>query len=116
MGYEVTDVSYLEGKLFITGMQAEHAISMLGHGYHVPEVSFLDEIDLNKGRQEIRRPSWAGVGSNNTDALVEVLKLTRGHADLLVVWEGGSEMWGYRVENGIVSRRKVVITLTEDEA
>jgi hypothetical protein len=112
----IKTVRYLSGQLTIARFAASGLISRLQHS--LPEDCFLLDVPMvgEAADVAIERPRWRGEGSGYSfdDLLAEVLPLTKGSADILVVWDGG-ELSGIRVRDGVVTQPKVV-TVLEAEA
>ncbi len=86
MGYNITSVDYINGRLYMT----ESVRSQLEEKLNLPESCFLQE------------------------QLYEALSHTTGSADLLLTWEGGDSHTGIRVVNGKVTKHEVVFALGDE--
>ncbi len=115
MSYNVDSVKYISGKLSIS---YEDVVNLLSLYDNLAESNFLEEIYNTPNPPEdgeIESPRWNGSGSGrNFDVFVKrVLPRTRGRADLVIIWEGGDDVTGLRVEDGKVTEKKVRMILED---
>lgn len=119
MSYNVTGVWVLGGALEISQEGREWLERKTLNG-DTPADSCLPEnaprwgTPREDGWVPITNMWWSGDGSGESvacGAWVKFLGFTRGKADIVLVWEGGESMTGYRVENGKVTEHDVVLTL-----
>lgn len=121
MSYNVDHAEYIgEGRLTISRSDREGLLAV--HEDELCECNFIDpyneECCLVAGDDPdtwiIKRPWWYGEGSGRgvADVLVKhILPLTKGHAQILLVWEGGDSITGLEVTDGVVVEREVIFTL-----
>jgi hypothetical protein len=118
MSYNVDDVSYLSGQLTIGRKVAR--VFMEEHE-RLPDINPLEygDIDLSDSLPDdeqlpLAHPHWNGEGSGHgIEDFEALLSLTKGTADLLLVWEGGDTFTGYRVTDGKVEEKEVLIRLKD---
>ena len=127
MSYDATSAHYLMGKLTITRSRVLEALGILGPN-DIPECGFIADLlwdgrndvapeDLPEGDIELATPGFTGEGSGyswESGLYLKALGLTRGRADILIVWGGGESFSGMRVRDGSVTVREVVISLGEE--
>ena len=77
-----------------------------------PEICFLDDLE-GQDVYTITDVSWCWSGSYASyDTLLnDVFPLTTGYAEIVYIWEGGEWETGVIVQDGVVTRCKVVKTL-----
>lgn len=116
MSYNIDHVEYLGKK--ILSIKAQDALDFCNqHGNdYLPEICFLTDVEFADFDPNeivpIDYPGWSGEGSGGTIELFEeALSLTTGCAELLLTWEGGDSVTGYKVTNGSVKKKKVRVTL-----
>jgi hypothetical protein len=117
VGYNVTSVDYISGKLTITREKIIEAVERLED--EMPEAGFIqdflwngrntDPADLPDGPIKIEVPGFYGCGARDGLEACEswLWAMTKGKAEILIVWEGGDGYDGYLVENGQVTKKKV---------
>ena len=117
MSYNIDSVDYVSGKLMIKRRDAQAFVE--DNNGNIPEGNFLDELDLSvkldpEEMLVIEKPWWYGEGSGHDfDTFKEALALTKGKAQLLLVWEGGDSQTGLLVKDGVVMEKKVKTTLED---
>lgn len=126
MGTKITTIDYIgPGRLTITaeaiGQARMKLLTMAGAIKTIPEDSFINThvglVDNQRGAYIIGSVGWTGQNADWLEHLATALSFTRGSADLLLVWDGGKSMEpfvGLRVEDGIVTKRAVVMSLAEE--
>ena len=115
MSYNINTIDYLSGELFMTD-EKRGAARDIPSSSRPPEGCFLDTYNDKDcwHNDMITALWWYGEGSGYSyDLLKEVLALTTGCADLMIVWEGGDDITGLRVLDGDVIEYSVTHTLGE---
>lgn len=125
MSYNIDSVRILNGGLRITAANLM-ALRLVLAG-QLPDSNFLD-VQKNVAIQRMMEkddtlidiaPSgflhWCGDGSGHAFDVFcdEVVPKLLGEADLLVIWEGGDSVEGYRVKSGECRQCDVDYTLKE---
>lgn len=113
MSYNIDTVDYIgEGRLTID--------SKIGlafakkHQDRLPESHLFEDLEDDEGTVVIENPRWCSEGSGyRFDLFKAALALTKGEADLVLVWEGGDSTTGLRVVNGEVTEKKVKHVLVD---
>lgn len=119
MSYNCTGAEYIKGKLYI---ERDIGIRLLEEmSDNLPESNLLDCLCVRDPSSlselvEIKNPTWCDTGSNYNypEDFVKVLSHTKGKADIVLTWEGGDSLSGFRVEDGKVTQREVVMALGEE--
>ena len=126
MGTKITTIEYIgPGRLTITaeaiGQARMKMLTMAGGIKIIPEDSFLNtHVHLTSdghGQYKICDVGWTGQNADWLEHLATALSFTRGSADLLLVWDGAKSMEpfvGLRVEDGVVTKREVVMSLGQE--
>ncbi len=126
MGTKITTIEYIgPGRLTITAEAIGLArMKLLAKGFGtrlIPLESFLHTslhlMSDKHGGYTIRNIGWTGDNADWLEHLATALSFTRGSSDLLLVWDGGKSMEpfvGLRVEDGVVTKRAVVMSLGEE--
>jgi len=126
MGTKITTIDYIgPGRLTITaeaiGQARMKLLTMAGAIKIIPEDSFINThvnlISDGIRTYKISDVGWTGQHADWLEHLATALSYTRGSADLLLVWDGGKAMEpfvGLRVEDGVVTKRAVVMSLGEE--
>lgn len=120
MSYNIDTIRYIRGGLTIA--PAEAAVAREEFRDELPEDTFLDDVLRRHGKTggdpvPIERPAFRGEASGYGFAAGVFHKLlgrTKGEAELLVVWEGGDSIAGYRVRDGRVTEHAVAFSLGEE--
>lgn len=114
MSYNISSIEYMgPGRLTITATDLGRAmIELRGRA---PEGSFIDDTmklrALSRDVLEVTRVDWCGEGANRVEDLRAALSHTQGMADLFIIWEGGDNITGLRVNDGEVTEHVVDIKL-----
>lgn len=115
MSYNVNRSFYLNGQLTI---KVRDVLDLKRKYQEVlAENNLLDylETDLHRNLGSdivIENPSWCGDFSGWCySTFIAILSHTKGKADICLVWEGGDSITGLRVEDGLVTKCKVVMAL-----
>ena len=113
MSYNIDNVCYLSGKLFIRAGTLNRL--WREHYNHLPEDCFLTDLDGEDGEVlVIECPTWRAESSGASfDLFQQVLSQTTGEADILVCWEGGDKYTGLRVRDGKVEEKGVRMVLEQ---
>ena len=126
MSTKITTIEYIgPGRLTITseaiGQARMKLLTMAGAIKVIPEDSFINThvnlISDGIRTYKISDVGWTGQNADWLEHLATALSYTRGSADLLLVWDGGKSMEpfvGLRVEDGVVTKRAVVMSLGEE--
>lgn len=126
MSTKITTIEYIgPGRLTITAEAIGQArMKLLAKGFGtrlIPLESFLHTslhlMSDRHGGYTIRNIGWTGDNADWLEHLATALSFTRGIADLLLVWDGAKSMEpfvGLRVEDGVVTKRAVVMSLAEE--
>jgi hypothetical protein len=84
----------------------------------LPEGHFLQNLNLSGDIEEmllIERPTWYGQSSGtNYETLLNILDKTRGHAQIVLIWES-SDITGLEVDEGVVVEKSVKFVLHDQE-
>lgn len=120
MSYNVDHVAVLSGELEVSPEGRAWLVredrAMVGPDAWLPE-SVPDLCEpASDGWAKIRHFWWSGESSGNAvyyGAFEKFIGFTRGSADIVLVWEGGDSMTGYRVSDGEMVEHNVVMTLGE---
>lgn len=107
MSYNIDTCSYVTGQLEIRRSIVRDFYAK--HEDELAEDTFIEELDAEgDGFVAITRPAWCGGFSGRSLGLLKrALSLTRGTADLALVWEGGDSITGLRVVDGMVQEMDV---------
>lgn len=131
MSYNIDDVKIVSGKLVfpVTAFKAMRKFAR-DHDYKLPEGCFLTQYEGNYDEdadenfefspddEDEGTIGWHGgkSGSAYHDGLFkEIIALSVGTADLVIIWEGGDSTTGLRVKDGKVKEVKVKQQLVEDD-
>lgn len=114
MSYNISHSEYIKGELWIDAQKARELY--LQFEDDLPEGNFFDHLDImveGDGDTLIDRFWWYGEHSGHAyeSCLFEILKHTKGHAQLLFVWEGGDSRTAVEVKDGLVTKRKIKTSL-----
>lgn len=113
MSYNVDNSEYLCGKLYLDRAKVDAFIEE--HGT-LPESNFIEDASAIGPDGEIVHlwwtGAWSGYSVENGD-FVAALALTTGEADILLTWEGGDSVTGYRVKDGVAIEYTVETRLGE---
>ena len=114
MPHNIIACQYLGGELTINLKDAYE----FSKNNRLAEGNFIEECleDYGGGKEtvEVSNVEWYGERSGVTyDTYLKALALTRGWAEIVVVWEGGDELDGLRVMEGKVTRHEVKISLVD---
>lgn len=115
MSYNISSTRYLSGQLYIRDRVVCDLMNK--HEDELPEGNFLvdlwpDEGDVHGHLLRMSGALWYGEGSGrSSDLFLLLLGETEGRADILVCYEGGDSYTGIRVEDGVVTERRVEFVL-----
>ncbi len=116
MSYNIDHSEYIgDGRLSIRRGDALCLLEVYDH--QLPEGCWLDDLDLAGDLDEmllINQFWWVGErsGSSSFDILIEhLLPETTGFAQIFLIWEGGDSINGIEVHDGVVTKKKVQVTL-----
>ena len=116
MSYKITSCKYI-GPGLLTIEDIALARAMIELDGKTPEGSFIDDTmklrPLTPGLFEITHIDWQGENATDIENLRDALSHTQGMADVLLIWEGGDNITGLRVNDGEVVAHEVVIHLGE---
>jgi hypothetical protein len=112
VSYNISFSYYLSGELSVLPDKVDTVWRLcMERG---PEVSLAEYIKDVDGVHVICQFSWYGEGSGRSvdDVLIpHVLPLTRGRAEILLIWESGDQITGLLVDGGKVTECDVAYTL-----
>lgn len=119
MSYNIDSIEIVKGKLTINKELAQNFNDR--HNDDLPEWNFInailegDELVIEKEDEDgvhLKRVPWCHQGSGRSfEQFKEALELTKGKADLVLIWEGGDSINGLRISNGKVEEKEVKMTL-----
>lgn len=119
LSYNIDEIKVISGQLFIHDKVAKKLLKK--HKNELPEMHFLENSDMEftklsepdaNGMMKIDDLLWGGEGSGSTfDTLMDILENTKGEAEILIIWEGGDSIQGFRIKDGEVTEKKVKITM-----
>ena len=73
-----------------------------------PEDNFIEDLDTECVADQVVDPVWYGEFSGSTfPYFLDVLTYTYGSIEIIVTWEGGEDVQGIRVVEGVVTQHKV---------
>lgn len=119
MSYNVTSMEVIECSLTMPRETFNELRESLNGQF--PEWSLMEEYGDKYGESDEVfwnkkiRPVWCYEGSGSLMDVFkkEILPKTRGTAELVLIWEGGDDVSGIRVKDGVVTEHKVTYKLAD---